>query len=178
MRIIRGKYRSKKIPVLKSFKDRPTTDFGKEALFNIIENNFDIEKIKVLDVFSGTGSISLEFLSRGCKNAVAVEKNRRYTAHLQKLAEELFPENFNIITANAFKFLKSGNLDYEIIFADPPYDISGIETLPEIVFENETLKQGTIFILEHSAGYNFKENTFFDNTRKYGKVNFSFFSKK
>lgn len=178
MRIIRGKYRSKRIPVLKSFKDRPTTDFAKEALFNILENTIDFSNAEMLDVFAGTGCIGFEFLSRGGKQVLSVEKNRRYTAHLNKLSEQLFPDNYTTISVDAFKFLKSGNINYNIIFADPPYSIPEIETLPNLIFNNDTINENLIFILEHSAGYNFNEIPYFDNTRKYGKVNFSFFSKK
>jgi 16S rRNA (guanine(966)-N(2))-methyltransferase RsmD len=175
MRIIRGKYRGKKIQVPSNFIARPTTDFAKEAIFNIIENNFEIEEIKVLDLFTGTGSIGFEFLSRGAKSVTSVEIEKKYFAFIKRIGLELFPNNYYPINADAFKFIKTRSLEYDIIFADPPFDSGEIEAIPDLIMKSGKIKQNTVLILEHSEQQNFSETQYFLKTRKYGKVNFSFF---
>lgn len=178
MRIIRGKYRGKKIHVPTNFTARPTTDFAKEALFNIIENNCEIGEISILDLFSGTGSISLEFLSRGVVSAVAVELNKKYYFFLKRVGEELFPKNFSVINADAFKYIEHRSMNFDIIFADPPYDLPEIDKIPEKIINSDKINDDTLLILEHSLKYDFADNQYFREVRKYGKVHFSFFSKK
>jgi len=178
MRIIRGKHRGRRIHVPSSFNARPTTDFAKEALFNIIENNYEISNLKVLDLFSGTGGISFEFLSRGAISVLSVEKNKRYSLFIKKTGEELFPDNFTAINSDSFRFIEKRGLDFDIIFADPPYDLPELGTLPELIMNSKTIKDDTVLILEHSAENDFSDFEYYINTRKYGKVNFSFFSKE
>ncbi len=176
MRIIRGSQKGKKIFPPKGFKSRPTTDFAKESLFNILENKYDFEKLTVLDLFSGTGNISYEFFSRGCKNVTSIEINRKNCVHIKEQIFNLFSVTGNVITADVYSFCKKADLDYKLIFADPPFDDKKIETLPDLVFKSETVVD-TVFILEHSADYNFTENIYFKETRRYGNINFSFFDK-
>ncbi len=176
MRIIRGKLKGRKFFPPKNFNSRPTTDFAKESLFNIIENYFDIEQIKVLDLFSGSGSISFEFLSRACISATSVDISSKNIEHINKNSIVFKTENeLNTIKTDAFKYIKNSNLDYDVIFADPPYDLKNIDTIPDIIFNNETLNKNVLLIIEHSSKVNFTQHKYFDNLRKYGKVHFSFF---
>jgi 16S rRNA (guanine966-N2)-methyltransferase len=177
MRIISGKYKGKKIIPPNGFNSRPTTDYAKESLFNILENRIDFKSVRVLDLFSGTGSISLEFLSRGCIELVAVEKNKRYTLHLIKQFELLFPEKTKVISTDVFSFCKKADLDYDIIFADPPFAEKKLKELPKIILENSSLYKNAFIIIEHPAEFDFKNFEYFTETRKYGHIHFSFFKK-
>ena len=141
MRIIRGKYKKKHIYQPKNFEARPTTDIAKEGLFNIIENNFDIENISVLDIFSGTGSISYEFASRNCNNIISVEINYINYSFICKNVKELDFSQIKTYKTDAFKYLKKCNTSFDIIFADPPYNLKNIEDIPLLVFENKLLKK-------------------------------------
>jgi len=178
MRIIRGKYSGRRIKPPKSLKARPTTDFAKEGLFNIIENNISEDErvsMRVLDLFSGTGNISYEFLSRGFASAVAVEASRNHSRFIYKTAKEIFDGKLEAITGDVFKFIKNANIGFDIIFADPPYDLDGIIEIPDIIFARESCKPDVWLIIEHSQETDFSSHKNFTNTRKYGKVNFSFF---
>ncbi len=178
MRIISGKFKGKPFYPNKKFIARPTTDFAKEGLFNILNNSIDFSDLEILDLFSGTGSISYEFLSRGCKMVHAVEKNRNHTEFISKTGNELKVTNLKIFTYDVFKFVKHPPKLYDIIFADPPYDLKNLENIPDLIFENKILKPDGIFILEHSNKNNFTEHKNFYNNKNYGKVNFSFFKYK
>lgn len=179
MRIIGGDFKGKNIKILSSFKDRPTTDFAREALFNILNNYYYFEDLTVLDLFAGTGAISFEFASRGTKNITTVDNNKKYIDFIGRQATEIFGDDIiNTITADVFEFLKNHHLGYDLIFADPPYKMDGIEKIPELVFENKYIQNDCLFILEHSKYYNFKENKFFKKEKKYGHVHFSFFEIK
>jgi len=178
MRIIRGKYKGKRINPPKGFKSRPTTDYAKESIFNIIENTLNINELKVLDLFSGSGNISLEFLSRGCKELTAVEIKRNYSFHIKKLFEELFPENSEVITGDVFNYIKKNILHYDLIFADPPFEHNLILELPDLILNNKSLIESALIIIEHPANVDFKHHSAFKDTRRYGNVNFSFFRKR
>lgn len=178
MRIVSGKYKGHRIDVPKNLKARPTTDFAKENLFNILSNQLDFEQLDVLDLYSGTGSIAFEFLSRGCKSVDIVECNPLHIRFINKTIEKLKAENIRIYRGYAEKILKRLITDYDIVFADPPYDLKGVDILPELVFNLNRLRPGGLFILEHSSSYNFSTHTFFKEQRKYGSVHFSFFEKK
>ncbi len=178
MRIIRGTHRSRQIRPPKFFKARPTTDFAKESLFNIIENNFDIEDLRVLDLFSGTGSISYEFASRECRSVTAVELSKKYAAFIEKTAKTIFKNYpFYVITTNAMKFMKNRALDYDLIFADPPFDMENLHEIPDIIFNNDNLNPEAMVIVEHSSKNDFSEHKHFQQVRIYGRVLFSFFQK-
>ncbi len=176
MRIVSGRFKGKTFSPPKNFTARPTTDFAKENLFNILANNFDFEEVEVLDLFSGTGSISFEFASRGAKRVDLVEINFHHLKFISKVISELGLTQVRTIKFNAFQFLKNCHHAYDIIFADPPYDIAGLEIIPELVFEKPILKDGGWFILEHSSKYNFENHPRFKQKREYGSVNFSFFT--
>lgn len=175
MRIIRGKYGGRIFKPPKKLNARPTTDFAKENLFNILENRFDFEDITALDLFSGTGNIGFELVSRGCKQVTAIEKNRGNIQFINQIANQLGIQNLTVIKNDVFKFIASTNLQYDLIFADPPYHMEGIEKLPELIAKYNLLKEGGYFILEHSKETNIPENQRFIEQRKYGHVNFSFF---
>ncbi len=147
MRIIRGKYRGKQLYPPNNKKVRPTTDFAKEGLFNILENRYNFEEIEVLDLFSGTGSITFEFLSRACKHVTAVEILKKNYKYIKKIGETLFEESINVINGNAFFFLKNRQLKFDIIFADPPFDTVDISRIIDMVFENKSTKKDNLLIL-------------------------------
>ncbi len=177
MRIIRGKFKGKKIYPPKNFKARPTTDFAKEALFNILNSNYDITRSDVLDLFAGTGNISLEFLSEGCKSITAVEISKYYTSHIKKMFDEMFPLKGNVICADALSYAETENLNYDVIFADPPFNYEKIKELPKIILRNPTVKNNVLLILEHSKKNDFSDYEYFKESRKYGNIRFSFFKK-
>lgn len=177
MRIIRGKYKGKIISPPKGFNSRPTTDFAKESLFNILENKLDIPKLRVLDLFSGSGNISLEFLSRDCIDVVSIEINKKYSDHIKKQVSELFPLKGKVICTDAFRFCEKSNLDFDLIFADPPFDHKDLKTIPDLILNNESLNKDVLIILEHPGKINFCEHTNFIEERKYGNIVFSFFRK-
>jgi len=177
MRIIRGKFRGRQITPPKQFNARPTTDFAKEALFNILENTYEFEELQILDLFSGTGGISYEFLSRGVKSVTAVEISKKQTEFIQTTAESMFPKQLHAVAADAFSFVKKRPLKYDIIFADPPYTLAGVSDLPELIFQNENLNSQLTLIIEHSEIIDFSKHLYFKQVRNYGKVHFSFFEK-
>jgi 16S rRNA (guanine966-N2)-methyltransferase len=175
LRIVSGKYKGRIFHPSKNFKARPTTDLAKESLFNIIANYFDFENIKVLDMFSGTGSISFEFASRGCRDIELVENNLNHLQFIKKVIAELSLTSIKVINYDAFKFLNNNNTKYDIIFCDPPYNNDRIETIPGLVYKNNLLNDNGWLILEHSGKLSFSSHpNLFDN-RHYGSVNFSFF---
>ena len=175
MRIINGTHRGKIITVPRGLPVRPTTDFAKEGLFNILNNKIDYESVTFLDLFSGTGHISLEFASRGCKNITAVDMNAKCVGFLRGISSEL-GFSVNTMKSDVFSFLKHAHGKYDVIFADPPYDLPNIPEIHQLVFENKLLNQGGLLIIEHGAKTNLETLEGFTQHRKYGKVNFSFFT--
>ena len=175
MRIISGIHKGRRINPPKNIPVRPTTDFAKEGLFNILNNKIDFEEINVLDLFAGTGNISFEFVSRQSLSITSVDLNYRCTEFIKNTAKELHYENLRAIKANVLKFLTTAKNTYDLIFADPPYDMEEIEQIPELIFNNQLLSEEGIFILEHSRKFDFSDHPHFAEHRKYGNVNFSFF---
>lgn len=175
MRIVGGKYKGRRFDPGKKFKARPTTDMAKESLFNILQNQLDFEELKVLDLFSGTGSISFEFASRGCTDITAVEVNFSHVNFIKETIEKLKETSIKVIKTNAFVFAERMNEQYDLIFADPPYDHRKFPEVADLIFRNAMLKEGGLFILEHSSTYDFSKLPQFELLRKYGSVNFSFF---
>jgi 16S rRNA (guanine966-N2)-methyltransferase len=179
MRIVSGKYKGKRFDVPHTFSARPTTDFAKEGLFNILHNVYvDFDSAPTaLDLFCGTGSISLEFLSRGCGRVVSVEKDFKHYQFLRKLNSDLGDLNWLTVHADVFKFLKGHQNTYDIIFADPPYKLENLADIPSYIFgqEHPLLNDDGLFILEHGKNYDFSGNPHFIDHRNYGSVNFSFF---
>ncbi len=178
MRIVSGAYKGKRLYPGKSFRARPTTDFAKENLFNVLNNYFEFEELEVLDLFSGTGSISYEFASRGCRAVDSVESNARYHNFIQKTTSELNFKQLSAIRADAFRFLKHTTRDYDLIFADPPFDMKELDQLPHLVFSRNLLKKGGWFILEHGRDNDFSAHLQFRELRKYGNVHFSIFANR
>ena len=178
MRIISGKYKGRHFDVPRTFKARPTTDFAKENLFNILNNIVDFEESTVLDLFSGTGSISLEFLSRGCCEVVSVEMEQLHYGFLKKSAATLDDKAWHIVRDDVFRFLKRCNSSYDIVFADPPYALKTLKDIPDLVLEGGILKKGGIFVFEHGKDYDFTTHPYFHRHVSYGSVNFTFFKKE
>ncbi|MCE5179533.1 MAG: RsmD family RNA methyltransferase [Porphyromonadaceae bacterium] len=176
MRIISGKYKSRRIQVPSNLKARPTTDFAKENLFNILNNRIDWEETTALDLFSGTGSIALELVSRGCPYVVSVEQNQNHFQFICKAQEKLGAKELFPVRADVFKYLQSLRQQFDLIFADPPYELAGIEQLPLIIFEKNLLRAEGLFVLEHSKKFNFSHLPHFLEERTYGSVHFSFFT--
>ena len=176
MRVISGIYKRRRFDVPHSFKARPTTDFAKENLFNVLSNYIDFEDgIRALDLFAGTGSISIELVSRGCDQVISVEKDRDHYAFICKIIQELKTDKCLPIRGDVFKYIKSGREQFDFIFADPPYELTGLETIPDLIFEINFLKEDGLFILEHGKKDNFENHQHFVEKRVYGSVNFSFF---
>lgn len=175
MRIIQGTHRGRRISVPAGFKLRPTTDIAKESIFNVLNNYYDFDNISVLDLFAGTGSISYEFLSRGCTELLAIEKNPKHADFISRTAESLGFENFRILKADVFEFIKAGGKQYDLIFADPPFDIDNYEAIPQFIFQSELLTDVGTLVLEHPPTVAFTDFDFFHEQRNYGKVQFSIF---
>lgn len=175
MRIVGGKYKGRHFTPGKSFKARPTTDMAKESLFNILQNTIDFEEIKVLDLFAGTGSISFEFASRGCTNITTVEINFNHVNFIKETIAKLDETNIRLVKTNAFVFAEHFKEQYDLIFADPPYDMRNFSEVPDLIFRNNLLRENGLFILEHSGEYDFSKLPQFRELRRYGSVHFSFF---
>lgn len=179
MRIISGRYKHRRFDVPKSFKARPTTDFAKENLFNILGNNIDFDGITALDLFSGTGSIALELISRGAKSVVAIEERREHARFIASIAEKLdCKAQLKLIVGDALSYIsKQGRSNsFDLIFADPPYALDELPTIPTTIFSSNLLKPDGLLVLEHPSNFSFEELPQFTGHRKYGSVNFSFFS--
>ncbi|MBE9519362.1 MAG: 16S rRNA (guanine(966)-N(2))-methyltransferase RsmD [Bacteroidetes bacterium] len=176
MRIISGIFRGRQIRPPGNFKARPTTDFAKESLFNILIHQFSIEDLDVLDLFSGTGSISYEFASRGARSVLAIEMAPMHFKFIQETCRSMEMEQVTVIRADAFRFLKKPTQAFDFIFADPPFDHPGLAELPDLIFSTDILNKQGVFILEHPGSYSFTAHLRFLQHRKYGGVNFTFFS--
>lgn len=177
MRIISGIYRGKQIRPPKNFKARPTTDFAKESLFNILIHQYDLEGMDVLDLFSGTGSISYEFASRGVKSVVAIEMVQTHFKFIQDTCRALELDQVTVIRGDVFRYLKKPYTSFDLIFADPPFDHPGLAEIPDLVMSTSILEKEGLLILEHPAQYTFTAHPHFLQNRKYGGVNFTLFTK-
>ena len=181
MRIITGKYKGRHFDIPRSFKARPTTDFAKENIFNVLVQYIDFEGATALDLFSGTGSISLELLSRGCSQVVSVELDRDHHRFIQECVKKLTANsqepkaNIIPIRGDVFRFIKSCKQQYDLIFADPPYALKELPQIPNLIFEKQLLTDEGIFVFEHGKDYDFTGHPHFVEHRSYGSVNFSLF---
>jgi 16S rRNA (guanine(966)-N(2))-methyltransferase RsmD len=175
LRIIAGKYKGRRITPPSGFKARPTTDFAREGLFNILNNRVDFEEIIVLDLFSGTGSISYEFASRGAREVHLVEKDVKHIAGIRRIIKDVGFTNIRPIHIDVKAYLKTCRIKYDIVFADPPYELSWLKDIPELVTGSGVLKDDGFFILEHPRDMSFSDDKSFFEHRNYGGVNFSFF---
>ena len=161
----------------RSFKARPTTDFAKEGLFNVLANTYDFNDLMVLDLFAGTGSIGLEFASRGAARVDMVEIDSRTTKYLQRMTRQLGMENIRVIRSDVTKYIRQCRTPYDLVFADPPYDLDIIPELPELVLNTNVLAEDGWFILEHGKNNSFVYHPQFHELRKYGMVHFSIFER-
>lgn len=175
MRIITGLYKGRHFDVPRSFKARPTTDFAKENIFNVMNGYIDFEDAMALDLFSGTGSISLELVSRGCKEVVSVEADRDHANFIRECVKKLGVDNDMIIRGDVFRFLKTCRQKFDFIFADPPYAMKDLPTIPDIIFNKELLNEEGYFVFEHGKDHQFTDHPHFVEHRSYGSVNFSIF---
>lgn len=175
MRIIRGKYGRRRFDVPKNITARPTTDFARENLFNILENRDEIEDKTVLDLFAGTGAISWEFVSRGAKSVTAVEEASVQGRFILSVKDKLEDNTLRLVRGDVFKFLERSQQSYDVIFADPPYNHARFGEIPGLIMNSKVVKEGTLVIIEHSGSYDFSELPGFIEKRSYGSVNFSFF---
>jgi 16S rRNA (guanine966-N2)-methyltransferase len=175
MRIIAGTHKRRLITPPKSLPVRPTTDMAKESLFNILRNLVAFENTEALDLFSGTGSIAFEFISRGCPSVVAVDQNKYCTEWIRKAAANFEMKNLKVISADTFRYLSRGNYSFDLIFADPPYKLDRFEEIHALIFKNNLLKTDGWLVIEHPAHIDFSHHNYFVEHRRYGKVNFSFF---
>lgn len=150
MRIIRGKYGRRRFNVPTNITARPTTDFARENIFNVIENMVDIEGIKCLDLFAGTGAVSFELLSRGAASVISVEKSATQARFIEKVKRELDDRNLHLLRTDALRFIRDSASTFDFVFADPPYDLEGFGDIPQMVLDSKLLHPGSIFIIEHS----------------------------
>lgn len=175
MRIITGKYKGRRFDIPRTFKARPTTDFAKENIFNVLMGYIDFDGAEALDLFAGTGSISLELLSRGCREVVSVEKDRDHARFISQCMQKIGASNNVLVRGDVFKFLKACQRQFDFIFADPPYALPELPTVPGLVFDCGLLKPDGILVFEHGAHNDFSDNPHFIDHRAYGSVNFSIF---
>lgn len=175
MRIITGQYKGRHFDIPRTFKARPTTDFAKENIFNVLNGYIDFDGSAALDLFAGTGSISLEMLSRGCAPVVSVEADRDHAAFIAQCMKRIGTTDNVLIRGDVFRFLKKCHEQFYFIFADPPYALENLATLPSLVLGNDLLKPDGIFVLEHGKDYDFSNEPRFLEHRSYGSVNFSLF---
>ena len=165
MRVITGKYKGRHFDIPRTFKARPTTDFAKENIFNVLNGYIDFEDCRALDLFAGTGSISIELLSREAQ-------------YVRQCIDKLGADNYSLIRGDVFRYLKSCRETFDLIFADPPYALKNLEEIPQIVLDKDILSEDGIFVLEHGKHNHFEEHPCFLERRAYGSVNFSLFKAK
>lgn len=175
MRIITGQFKGRHFDIPRTFKARPTTDFAKENIFNVLNGYIDFDGITALDLFSGTGSISLELISRGCKEVVSVEKDRDHARFIAECMRKIKVESNILIRGDVFRFLKTCHQKFDLIFADPPYALPELGTITDLIFEYNLLSTDGIFVFEHGKNNDFSNNPHFVEHRSYGSVNFSIF---
>lgn len=178
MRVITGKYKGRHFDIPRTFKARPTTDFAKENIFNVLNGYIDFEDCRALDLFAGTGSISIELLSREAQYVVGLELDRDHSTFIRQCIDKLGADNYSLIRGDVFRYLKSCRETFDLIFADPPYALKNLEEIPQIVLDKDILSEDGIFVLEHGKHNHFEEHPCFLERRAYGSVNFSLFKAK
>lgn len=175
MRIITGEYKGRHFDIPRTFKARPTTDFAKENIFNVLGRYIDFEDAEALDLFSGTGSITLELLSRGCSRVTSIEMDRDHHAFIVQCLKKLGTERCIPLRGDVFRFFKSCKAQYDFVFADPPYALKELPQIPQMVIDKDIIKEGGVFVFEHGHNYDFSQLPHFAEHRAYGSVNFSIF---
>lgn len=176
MRIIGGRLKGAAINPPRGYCARPTTDFAKEGLFNVLDNEYEFDDLKVLDLFGGTGSIAFEFASRGVGRVYCVEMARENASFIKKEAMRLGLDNVTMVRDNVFDFIPICREKFDVIFADPPYALDGLQNIPDMVLSRDLLHPGCYLILEHGGEHSFREHPCFVKEKVYGRVHFSFFT--
>lgn len=177
MRIIGGRLKGKTINPPANYSARPTTDFAREALFNILDSEYEFDDLMVLDLFGGTGAISFEFASRGAGHVYCVEMARENASFIKTEAARLGLGNVTVVRDNVFDFLPICHKKFDIVFADPPYAIEGLDTIPDQVLSRDIIHPGGYLILEHGGEHSFTGHPLFTKEKVYGRVHFTFFTK-
>lgn len=175
MRIISGKFKGRRIEVPGKITARPTTDFAKEGLFNLLNNRIEFEGLEVLDLFAGTGSIGIEFVSRGATSVVSVEIDKKHCSNIRQVCSILGVNNLMLMQTDVFRFITSAKYSYNLIFADPPYVLTNLRDIPDMILAAGLLKDEGLLVLEHSSKNDFSQHLRFSSHRNYGNVHFSFF---
>jgi 16S rRNA (guanine966-N2)-methyltransferase len=175
VRITGGIFRGRQLHPPQNLPVRPTTDFAKTALFNILSNHFDFTGLEVLDLFAGAGSITCEFLSREVKSVTCVDQDYHCIQYIKKIANELKADNVQTVRANAFKYVTNADRQWNIIFADPPFSEQETDKLPELIFEKNLLKPGGWFIVEHHSKRILNSQLIPFDTRNYGSCAFTMY---
>lgn len=177
MRIIGGRLKGRTIQPPSGYSARPTTDFAREGLFNVLDSEYEFADLKVLDLFGGTGAVAFEFASRGAGRVYSVEMSRENASFIKTEAHRLGLDNVTMVRDNVFDFLPVCRERFDLVFADPPYALEGLETLPDRIFAQDILVPGNYFILEHGDEHSFAAHPFFVKEKRYGRVHLSFFSR-
>ena len=177
MRIIRGKFGRRRFDVPGNITARPTTDFARENIFNVLENFIDFEGISAIDLFAGTGAISLEMVSRGASSVIAVEQAATQYKFIDKVRRQLNCSELTLVRGDALRFIQSAGNPVDLVFADPPYNMEGFESVPELILSSPRVAPHTWVVVEHGKTHDFSDNPAFREHREYGSVNFSLFRK-
>lgn len=177
MRVVTGIYKGRRFDVPRTFKARPTTDFAKENLFNVLAGHIDFDSApRAMDLFAGTGSITIELLSRGCSSVVSVELDAQHYAFIRSVLRELRDDRCTLLRGDVMKVLQRASGPFDLIFADPPYALPQLPQLPDMVLQREgLLAAGGLFVLEHGKDHDFTAHPLFLDHRHYGSVNFTLF---
>ena len=175
MRVITGKYKGRHFDIPRTFKARPTTDFAKENIFNVLNGLIDWDGTRALDLFAGTGSITLELLSRGCSHVVSIELDYDHHRFITECLKKLDVKECIALKTDVFRFVKSCHQQFDLIFADPPYALKELPTIPDLIFSHQLLSDNGIFVFEHGKDHNFSTHPYFLEQRVYGSVNFTLF---
>jgi len=177
MRIIGGKFKGRKFfPPAKNWPTRPTTDFAKEGLFNILQNKIDFEITTMLDLFGGTGNQAYEAISRGCPQVTYVDKFRGAVQFVKQTSKELdIEDKINIVQMDVLRFIKMNKKKYDYIFAGPPYPLKWLDQIPDMIFKYDLLAEGGLFVMEHNPKHDFKDHPQYKEERNYSQTIFSFF---
>lgn len=175
MRIIGGEFKGRQFHPPQNIPTRPTTDFAKEGLFNFLNNHFNFDNIRFLDLFGGTGSISYEMYSRGCRDITTVEIFPKCVQFIKKTVQDNKMEGIHVLNMDVFKFMGSAHQQYDLIFAGPPYPLPNLSEIPDLIFKHKLVLGEGWFIMEHNPNHNFTKHPHFINKRNYGTTIFSIF---
>ena len=175
MRIIGGTHRGRRIQAPKNLPIRPTTDFAKEGLFNVLHHKIVIDGLNVLDLFGGSGNMSYEFASRGAIEVLAVDINAQCVRFINQAANSFSFKTVKAIKSDVFKFISKSTYQFDLIFADPPYKMDSFDELPDLILTSTLLKKDGLLIIEHPREVDFSNHASYEQMKTYGNVNFTFF---